>query len=642
MRKFLIKSGSWRDQISIFSLFILLSCVVTHPLIFRMRSYLYGLGGDALGFVSRLWRIKYTYLNPSVQPLIVYPYGGVNAVHVVKYILWDSLAIPLTFLADEIFTFNFFLLVSFFLSAVIVYYLVYYFTKSKLASIVAGIIYTLCPYHFAHSGHFNLANIQWMPLYALALFRLDEERSYKSALFCALAFSMVFLSDYYYGYFVTIFTGLFILWRVWYGLRNKRLSGEKKERLLITDHRSPLKTVKVVLVAAVVALAIILPCTRNIFKIALNSSPGESITKGGIARPFEDLFMYSAQVFHYLVPSGDNPFIGSFTRNFIKVYHPTEQTLYLGWVGIVLSLIAIREWRRENKKQARKWESEQVSGQRRLSGDQVIRLSGEKKDRSPITDHRSQRAVSFFVFAGIMALIFSRAPWTDIGLLRIFFPSCFLYKIAPMFRCYARFGILVMLSVSILAGIGLAGILQKIKAPKKRGVLVTIILLLVFIEFAPIFPTPRVNAINPPPVYEWLSEQPGDFAIAEYPLEGDLEYFFWQRVHQKRLVNGAVPGTHADNIRKEIVDILNPKTAGILNYLGAKYVIFHPEKYAKSDEVEIVGEIPDIKKQPELKLIKTFPKAAVYEIMALPIEPEVSKEGPGTIDERRSKRGSGQ
>lgn len=192
-----------------------------------------------------------------------------------------------------------------------------------------------------------------------------------------------------------------------------------------------------------------------------------------------------------------------------------------------------------------------------------------------------------------------------------------------MFRIYARFGILVMLSVSVLAGIGLAGILQKMRSFKKRGVLLALIVLLICFEFAPTFPAPMINAVDPPPVYEWLARQTGDFTIAEYPLENDSEYFFWQRVHQKRLVNGALPGTRADKVRKKIIDILDPKTPGILRYLGAKYVIFHPGKYARSDEVEIIGEIPDIKKQPGLKLIKSFPKAEVYEVTAPPIKPEV-------------------
>ena len=604
------------NEILIFSLFILLSIVATYPLVLRMKSHVYGLGGDALGTISQLWRIKYTYLNPSAHPLIAYPYG-VNVSHLAAHILKFTLLNPLTLLSNEIFAHNFFILISFSLSAIIVYYLVYHFTGDKLASMISGIIYTICPYRFAHLSHLTLVNIQWIPLFFLTLFNLDEKRTYGSAVLAALVFSLVLLSDYYYGYFITIFTGIFILWRVWYGWKNRRLSGYPVIRLAgEKKDQSPLKTARVVLVAAAVTLAIILPLMHRTLKIAI-SPKTESIASLGYKRSFNSLFTYAAQFFHYLLPSGNNPFIGGLTRNFIKVCHPTEQTLYLGWVGIILSFVAIRQWRRKNREQRIEKRGYQVI---RSSGHQVIKRN-RQADRSLITDHRSQKAVSFFLFAGIMALVFSHAPWTDIGPLRIFFPSYFLYKIAPMFRVYARFGIVAMLCVSVLAGVGLTSILRMIKGAQKRRVFLFIILLLIFIEFAPTLPAPMVNAFHPPPVYVWLSKQEGDFIIAEYPVETDYEYLFWQRIHHKRLVNGAVPGTQADKIRKELVDILRLETPGILKYLGAKYIIFHPDKYLKSKDVPVIGEVPDLSKQKNLKLIKTFDKAQVYEITAMSIRP---------------------
>ncbi len=648
VKTFLSKFKPIQNKILILLFFILLSSIITYPTIFKMNSHLYGSGGDALGAVWHLWWLKYAHLHrlsPETCHLIAYPYGVNFAYAATRHFLWESLLLPVSLKFGEVFAYNFSVLPSFFLSAIIAYYLVYYFTKNKLASLIAGIIYAFCPFHFTHSyQHLTLANIQWIPLFFLALFNLDERRTYGSAILAALAFSLVFLSNYYYGYFVTIFTGVFILWRVWYGWRNRRLSGypvirlsgEKKDRSLITDHRSPLKTMRVVLVATVVALAIILPAIYPILKNVFSPKP-TALASLRYERSFSGLFTYSAHLFHYLIPSGDNPFIGGFTRNFIKVYHPVEQTLYLGWVGIILSIIAIREWRRKNKL-VNKLISKQVNkGTQKQNTDN--RLTGQLANWST----RTQKGVSFFLFAGIMALIFSHAPWTDIGPFRIFFPSYFMYKIAPMFRCYARFGILVMLSVSVLAGIGLASILQKIKTPQKREILVALIVLLICIEFAPTFPAPMINAVDPPPVYEWLSKQEGDFIVAEYPMENDVEYLFWQRIHQKRLVNGALPGTHADKVRKEIVDILDPKTPGILKHLGAKYVIFHPEKYATSNEVAIIGEIPDIKKQPGLRLIKSFPEAEVYEVMAPPIEPEVRVgEDEGRRMSERVNRGNGE
>ncbi len=572
------------------------------------------------------WWFKYAYLNhisPHLNSITASPFG-------VDYSYSPPLLVNffgkwLSILINETFAYNFILLLTFLLSTVTMYFLVHYFTKNRLASLIASFIYAFSPYHFAHAFcHIPQANIQWMPLYVLTLFKLDEKRTYGNALFCAFIFSLNVFSDYEYGYFMAVFTIAFLAWKGWFGLRRKSKVQSPKSKVNQKD--SLLHTCKVMLVAVVVTLAIILPLTSHFL-------PNIFVTPERYVRPFRDLTSNSARPLGYLLPSQDNPFFGKFTKRFIKspFYggHPTEHTLYLGWVGIVLSIVAVREWRRKNREQVRKWESERVSGNQRLSGYQVIRLSGKKKNRLPITDHRSRKAVSFFLFAGIVALIFSHSPYTKIGNFRILFPSYFMYKILPMFRCYARFGIVVMLCVSVLAGIGLAFILEKIRNTKKRRIFLSVVLLLVFIEFASTLPAPMVNAVDPPPVYEWLSKQEGDFTIVEYPLETDYEYLFWQRIHQKRLVNGAQPGTYADEVRKEIVDILKPKTPGILSYLGARYVIFHPDKYLKSEDVPVIGEVPDVGKQKGLKLVKTFEEARVYEVIAEPIKPKAENRGNG-------------
>jgi len=629
------KSRKYRSEILIFSFFILISIVATYPLIFRMKNYLYGLGGDSFGAAWYFWWLKYAHLNqiPHLFCHFIASPIGVDHSQFPSLVAINFFAKWLSILVNEIFAFNFFILLSFFLSAIIVYYLVYYFTKNKLASMVSGIIYTFCPYHFAHSCHLTLANIQWMPLYAFALFYLDKKRSYRGAFLVALAFSLVVFSDYYYALFMAIFTVAFVVWRGWQGLRNKRSSGHQVIRSSgnsrSPDHpitRSPntthslWKTFRLVLVAVVIALAIILPFTYHSFQNMF-------ATPERYTRPMQDLFSNSARPLSYLLPSQGNPFFGGFTKKFIKspFYggHPTEHTLYLGWVGIVLSIVAIREWRRRNRLQAagHKPQAIEMSGYRAVKAER--RTDGQTDRR---TDG-SQKAVSFFLFAGIVALIFSHSPYTDISNFRIFFPSYFMYKLAPMFRCYARFGIVVMLCVSVLAGIGLASILQKIRNMRKRRVFLFIVLLLIFIEFAPTLPTPMVNAVNPPPVYEWLAKQEGDFAIVEYPVETDYEYLFWQRIHQKRLVNGAQPETYADKVRKEIVDILRPETPGVLKYLGAKYVILHPDKYLKSEDVPVIGEVPDVSKQKGLKLVKTFEEAQVYEVIAVPQRPKAKKGG---------------
>lgn len=653
-----------RDEMLIFSFFIFLSIVVTYPLVFKMKSYVYGQTGDPLGMIWFFWWLKHAgikHISPLFCSLLAAPWG-IDYSQIEVYKVSIFFITRLSLLTNEVFTYNLMTLAGFLLAPITMYFLVYYFTRNKLASMISGIIYGFCPYHFTQAAqHLGLASIQWMPLYLLALFLLAERREYKYALLTALSFFLVVFTDYQLTYFMLVLTVTFVLWRIWQGLRGRNLSsyqvipvnsdkpgheagkqsseqraesGEQREevprrpsdraiemerredRSPITDYRSLLKTMKVFLVAIVVALAIILPFTYRSFQ-NMFATPERYV------RPLRDLFSNSARPLGYLLPSRDNPIFGRYTEKFIDTHfyggHPVEHTLYLGWVGIVLSMVAIREWHRKNKKQRAE------SRERRSEAIKLSSYRAIKHQTSSIQDQgsRIQKAVSFFLFAGIVALLFSYAPYTDIGNFRIFFPSYFMYKILPMVRVYARFGIVVMLCVSVLAGIGLASILKKIRNTKKKRIFFSIALLLIFIEFAPTLPAPMVNAVNPPPVYEWLAKQEGDFIIAEYPLENDVEYLFWQRIHQKRLVNGALSVTYADKVRKEIVDILKPETPGILKHLGARYIILHPNKYLESEDVPVIGEVPDLSKQKGLRLLKTFEKAQVYEIVAKPTEPTI-------------------
>ncbi|MCK4325525.1 hypothetical protein KAW55_02080, partial [bacterium] len=101
------------------------------------------------------------------------------------------------------------------------------------------------------------------------------------------------------------------------------------------------------------------------------------------------------------------------------------------------------------------------------------------------------------------------------------------------------------------------------------------------------------------------------------------EYLFWQRIHQKPMVNGAMPGTYAEKIRKSIIDIADPETPGVLAWLGAKYVIFHPDKYLKEKEaIAVIGEIPDVSQVEGLKLIKKSEDVKIYEVVAQLREPK--------------------
>ncbi|MCD6093919.1 MAG: YfhO family protein [Candidatus Omnitrophica bacterium] len=590
MRRKNLHSARIGSNPGIFFIFALLTIAVTYPLIWKMSSAAYGFMGDSFGAIWHSWWIKY-------QPFPIDFSGSI------RNFFWEGLLRLFLFAFDEIFTYNLIVLMSFFLSAITMFYLVDYLTRNKLAAMFSGIIYAFCPYHFVHSyQHLTLANIQWMPLYVLTLLKLNETKTFRSAIFCGMAFSLVFLSDYYYGYFMGIFTALFILFAGIYNWHRQKVR---------------IKDFKIISVAILVALIIILPFTYHIFKILLSASRTVLEQTGGI-RPLSDLLIFSARPLDYLIPSKYNPFLGRFIPDLgISIWRGhryIEHTLFLGYIPLILAGIALRNnWKRKK-----------------------------------IIAQRERFAISFFAFAVLAGVLISAPPFLPLGHFsidtisrevicrhKLFLPSYFLYKIAPMFRCYARFGIIVMLSVSVLAGFGLKFILEKTESRQKKIGLFILLSSLLFIEFAD-FPPFRITDVHKPPaVYQWLSQQPGNFAIIEYPLAKSndssafQEYVFWQRVHQKRLINGC-PDRLNEEIRKKIIDISNPEILSTLTGLGARYVIVHQDKYRKGNiyiPFEWLTTPPRYKIYPSgynngrvpvvadgLELVKRFGETLVYKI----------------------------
>jgi hypothetical protein len=582
-----------RERMRIPLFFLSLTLISTYPLIFKLGRSIYGHGQDPMGTLWKFWWLRYSHYNAiseDVISIIAAPFG-IDFSRVAFWTLHLPLAKWFSILINEVFAFNFILLLGFFLAPLFMYFLVYYLTRDKIASCLAGIIYGFSPYHFAHAAqHLELASIQWLPLYFLTLFKLDEKRNYRNACFFALTFSLVALFHPYYGCFAALFTGLFLLWRIGYGVRRKR------------DYR--LKDLTVLLVALLLILAITLPFFHSVIRDAFFLSKEEIVVRERYVKPFRDLFSSSARSLNYLLPFRDNPILGGITRYFLDSHfygsRPIEHTLYLGWTNIILALVAVRTWRRRRKENS---------------------LLGGEGERT-----RQEKAVPFFLLVTIGALLFSYAPWHDFGPWRILFPSYFMYKFLPMFRNYARFGIMVILAISVLAGIGLSFLLKRRSSLTHRTSLVFFVSLFLFIEFIPPLPAPTINATRVPPVYRWLAKKKGDFIIAEYPLVNDQSYLFNQRLHKKKLFNGSRGDTTAEKVRKEIGNLTDPRTPGILSHLGVKYIILHSQKYLMSEDVPIMGQMPDLENISGLQLVESFPQSEIYRITALPLNPQLTEE----------------
>ncbi|MCX5656727.1 MAG: hypothetical protein NTZ48_00590, partial [Candidatus Omnitrophica bacterium] len=182
------------------------------------------------------------------------------------------------------------------------------------------------------------------------------------------------------------------------------------------------------------------------------------------------------------------------------------------------------------------------------------------------------------------------------------------------------------------------------KIENKKILIASLFCGLALFEFWSWPPFKVIDVSKVPQVYYWLKDKPGDFAIAEYPLDADgpgIMYGFYQIKHEKKIINGTFPGTYANKVAKTIIKLSEPKTAGVLKWMGVKYVLVHRDGYFNSGLVEVVDEFKRIPQNVALRLIKTFPPQEcpsktmctektgaidVYEVVAEPIEPIVKKE----------------
>ncbi len=166
------------------------------------------------------------------------------------------------------------------------------------------------------------------------------------------------------------------------------------------------------------------------------------VNRAAFAFPRADLFRYSAKWWSYLVPPVEHPLLGATAHrvwNAVGVREGLlEQQVSLGWGIVALGLIAVIRWAVPAAASARR-----VGVRQRW-----------KANEQPSRRTASLACVPVLALVAVAALVCSLSPERTIGAFTFVRPSALLYDIVPMFRSYARFGVVVQLMAALLAGIG--------------------------------------------------------------------------------------------------------------------------------------------------------------------------------------------
>lgn len=355
--------------------------------------------------------------------------------------------------AGPVAAYNWLILLTFPLSAAAAYLLARHLAIPVAGSLFAALAFAFSPFHLAHAAyHPHVAQVQWIPLYLLALWRCLDRATAAAAGLLAAAIAGVTLSNFYGGLIAAVLTPVAVA-AYWYV--------ESRHHPSATRHLGV--TVSVLVLVAATGAAYVAIVAPDVF-----AHPAAL----GFARA--DLFTHSAKWWSYLVPPVEHPLLGGFARDLWRGAGVREglleQQVALGWAVIALGGVAVLAW---------------LSNRRAAS---------------------TLRAVPLLVVLAMAALLCGLSPERESGTFRFVRPSAFLYAIVPMFRSYARFGVVLQLMAVLLAGIGAAHLWSA--GTRRTRLVSTLLVALAAAEYA-VWPPAMSRDALPTAAHRWIVRQPG-------------------------------------------------------------------------------------------------------------------------------------
>lgn len=195
--------------------YALLTVIATFPLIRHLDSHIIANEFGAVDGYLGIWNIWWTAQalqtgqSPFVTPLLFHPDG--------LDLFWQTLslpqglpAFPITVTAGPLVAYNLLILAGFLLGGYTAFLFVRYVVGSNAAALVGGAVYGFAPFHLQKvvDAQLEVASIQWVPLYLLALHHLLDRPRRQRVLVAGLLLLWVGLGTWYYGLFCLVYTGL--------------------------------------------------------------------------------------------------------------------------------------------------------------------------------------------------------------------------------------------------------------------------------------------------------------------------------------------------------------------------------------------------------------------------------------------------
>ncbi|HEY5531994.1 MAG TPA: hypothetical protein VIK22_08340, partial [Candidatus Anoxymicrobiaceae bacterium] len=148
----------------------------------------------------------------------------------------------------------------------------------------------------------------------------------------------------------------------------------------------------------------------------------------------------------------------------------------------------------------------------------------------------------------------------------------------PWFRWYMRLGIVVYLSLIVIACYGLSVILKSFKGRRKEMLLIPIALIMA-LELLIVPPMKSYDFATIPPIFNAVEQLPRNSGTVFYPIFENGPYvtarlMFYQRWFKQPMLNGALNDSDGEALRRTIYSPFNAATPGILRRFGINYMVY--------------------------------------------------------------------
>jgi hypothetical protein len=604
-RKFIVSHPNWFSLL----LFALATAAFTWPLAAHLSDALFDLGDPA----DSSWRLGSMAYQLLHQPLQLYQsqtlYPVSNVLTLDELLTGNVfLTVPLIWLTNNpVLAFNVLVFGSFALSGFATYLVARHLTGSVGAGLVAGVIFTFSPWHYAQHGHLGIAATEWMifALYFLMLFlETSTRKRYRYLSLFGISLLLQVLVAGYLAYFAAGIISLYLLYyflveagllsRLWWFLIQRgwlRLRTQAKPAWASFGFlgRQVLALAITGIAALLLMLPFVWPFVETQAHYAFSRSLGEvrrfSASPSGLLLVPEQSWL---RFFSW--PNGTGGHAG-------LIKQAGERALYPGLTAVGLAVCGLAFGRKLVIFKGRRW---------------------------------------LFAFMALFGLVLCAGPYLNLDEIgnqptNIALPYLWFYDHVPGFdalRVPYRFGAIFMLGLALVAGYGVAALQHlKVRLWKINGASLVAILALLLTGgefYAPNLAMQSVGiGANTPPAYQWLASSaslaqvPSDTVLLELPMNVIVNtnplYSLYNLQYQRPLLDGSaniVPEGYA-RLFNEMKSFPSPRSLDVLESLKIGCVIVHPADLSAAQRTALQLEIESGSR---LELIQQYPDSFILKV----------------------------